>query len=153
MLGRRIVTVVGCIVALVGLVYAVRFAMWFADAARPPQPPLPPLLQDATATGGGGSDCDEPENVRTQPQSPQIATRLLKVAPPGSPAIRLEHLLKQQGFTDEKSCATMPSLHNVMFMQEPGGGLSDAALAVIWWKVDPPGRIQWTSGNIEYSGL
>jgi hypothetical protein len=127
-------------------------------ACSSPSPPLPPLLQDATTTGGTNALCDpgvlEPGSQGTTPDSvshsPEIVSRLERDFPSGSRSEDLRTSLIQMGF---KMIPCEGSLA-ARFDQTGGNGVTSMrATAIIIWKADAEGQIVWTTGDIAYTGL
>jgi hypothetical protein len=126
-------------------------------ACERPAPPLPPLLQGATTTGGtfdpcgrGGSPGSTPE---TAAHSPEIVERLRRDFPAGTSAARLRDSLSRQGFTI-RDCPLDRSVAWAEFRQHGGNGITAmAAMGTVFWKQDRAGRLVWTTGDIAFSGV
>jgi hypothetical protein len=125
-----------------------------------PSPQLPPLLQDASTTGGSNFLC-HPADTRggqgttpgTVSHSPQIVARLHRDFPVGSPSDKLVSTLRQQGFTLHR-CEVDNAIGYALFSQKEGFAImSYPASASIYWKADTQGRLIWTTGDIGYRGL
>jgi hypothetical protein len=131
-----------------------------ASGCGSPSPPLPPLLEGATAGGGanflcapGFADLGEGTTIETVGYSPEIAARLRRDFPPGSPSGALIAALREQGFSLHR-CATDPSIGHARFSQSGGNGITAMdAVADIYWKADDEGRLVRTTGNIAFRGL
>ena len=119
---------------------------------------LPPLLRDATAGGGTNLLCDPlasggaGSTPETAPRSPEIQARLDRDFPPGSPEAALIAELKNQGF-EIRRCQTDAAIGIAEFYRK-GDGAASATLAAgrIMWRKDPKGQLEWTNGNIAYTG-
>jgi hypothetical protein len=132
--------------------------LYVSSACSSPSPPLPPLLQNATTTGGVIDLCEpktfKPGSEGTTPDtvshSPEIVARLNRDFPAGSSSDYLKTALLQMGF----SMIPCPGSLAARFDQTGGNGITSMrASAVIIWKADAEGRILWTTGDIGYTGL
>jgi hypothetical protein len=123
-----------------------------------PTPPLPPLLEDATTTGGSIALCEADGGVGSTPDtashSPEIVARLKRAFPPGSAAADLRRSLRRQGFALHDRCSRDGSVSWAEFRQRGGDGVTSmAALGTVFWREDPAGRLVWTTGDIAFRGL
>jgi hypothetical protein len=119
-------------------------------------PPTPPLLKDATASGGWWSEgCSRygAEHPSDEARSPEVETRLKRQFPPGTAAALLEQSLISQGFVHSENCANDASIRRATFRQEGSGLIVYTAFAVVAWKVDNQGKIVWTKAMVAYTGL
>ena len=124
-----------------------------------PTEKLPPLLLDATTTGGSNFLCeggDEQGSVpETASHSPQIVARLRTAFPPGSLASKLRTSLTRQGFIIHDACSADKSVSWADFQQRGFNGTAtyQAAFGTVYWKQDKVGRLTWATGDIAYTGL
>jgi hypothetical protein len=121
-------------------------------------PPLPPLLQDASAGGGSNFLCEPGSALGSTPEtashSPQIVERLRRDFPPGTQAKKLRAVLVQQGFRLHIACSPDGSVSWAEFTQKGGDGITAmAASGMVYWKEDRSGRLVWATGNIGFRGL
>jgi hypothetical protein len=132
------------------------------DFFSQPTPPLPPLLRDATTTGGANFLCETDEfreamgegsTPETASHSPEISARLEHSFPVGSDGSALRDALLAQGF-EMLECAPDPTIHIARFDQTGGNGVTTmSAMGIVFWKTDADGKIVWTIGDISYRGL
>lgn len=125
---------------------------------EPVRPPLPPLLQGASSTGGSNSLCELGQGKGFTPEtashSPEIVLRLRRDFPVGSQAKHLREALSRQGFLIHDACSPDKSVSWAGFRQNGGNGVTTmAAFGSVYWKSDEAGRIVWTTGDIGYTGL
>ncbi len=120
-------------------------------------PPLPPLLQDATTTGGITDLCEDNDaepsepvtNASTVSHSPEIVERLERDFPRGSNSEDLKAALLEMGF----KMLPCPGAFAARFDQADGDESNSKQItSTIVWKADPDGRIVWTTGDIAYTG-
>lgn len=137
--------------------FAILGLVGMATACFSPSPPLPPLLQNATTTGGTTDLCEPVSLPRgsagTTPEtvshSPEIVARLNRDYPPGSSSDRLQTALIKMGFR----MISCQGSHAARFDQTGGNGITSMrASALIIWRADTEGRIVWTTGDIGYTG-
>ncbi|MEP0191096.1 MAG: hypothetical protein ABJP70_10760 [Erythrobacter sp.] len=117
---------------------------------------IPPLLQDATTTGGIIRLCEqdtaEPSslvtNASTVSFSPEIVERLERDFPRGSKSDDLKAALFEMGFK-MRPC---PGALAARFDQAAGNGANSKEFtSTIVWKADSNGRLLWTTGDIVYA--
>ena len=121
---------------------------------------LPTLLAHATAGSGWASACpgrNENERAmmaaRTLAVSPELADRLSRQFPPGSPASALKDELSTDGFEPPSACEADPTIMGAAFFQKGSGLFAYDVNASVYWKADGDGKIIWTKGVIFYTGL
>jgi hypothetical protein len=124
----------------------------------PLSPPLPPLLEGAHSTGGSNSLCEPGGRHGSTPEtashSPEIALRLRREFPPGTPAARLREALARQGFRLHEPCSPDGSIRWAEFRQSGGNGITAmAAFGIVYWKENDAGRLVWATGDISFIGL
>jgi hypothetical protein len=144
------------LVVAVGGVFGCFYWVVFGPATRV-DPPTPPLLQDATATGGWSSGGCPPtyefEKTADESKSPEIVSRLKAQYPPGTPSKVLVDALLAQHFTVIARCSNDASIKRAIFRQTGGGFFGPyPAFANVAWKVDANDRIVWTKAAISYTG-
>jgi len=150
---RRLALIIAAIpLVLVGAVLALFVA--FAIYVGEPKPPLPPLLEGATAGGGWGGTCPDPETDalwRNQPLalSPELDQRLRDAFPAGSSERDLLQTLAAQGFELHPPCESDPTVRFATFRQE--GGLYPLGANVVW-QVDSTQTLVWTRGFVWFTG-
>lgn len=141
-----------------GKALAVICLVGVSAACSSPSPPLPPLLQNATTTGGTTDICEpitlergsEGTTPDTVSHSPEIVARLNRDFPPGSRSDNLRTALLGMGF----KMIPCPGSLAARFDQKGGNGITTMrATAIIIWRADSEGRILWTTGDIAYTGL
>jgi hypothetical protein len=125
---------------------------------EPLNPPLPPLLEGASTTGGSNFLCEQgPERgstPETASHSPEIVQRLRHDFPTGSQASNLRAVLLRQGFSVHDACSPDKSVSWAEFRQRGGNGITAmAAFGTVYWKQDGNGRLIWTTGDIAFTGL
>jgi hypothetical protein len=145
----------GLLLVGVVLVVAAVFVGW-----RQPEPPLPALLKNVSATGGQWGACpSKAEDGARSPEerplalSPELNQSLTQAFPVGSSEKRLAETLRQQGFELLPACSSDTSVHAAAFTQHGGGLLSYPLTANVFWKVDESGNVVWTKGFVRYTGL
>jgi len=85
--------------------------------------------------------------------SPELDARLKQQFPPGTSEQALVNALMSQGFKRVGSCHTDASIQQASF-SKPGTGILPYDIgADVYWKHDDRGRIVWTKGLVQYSGL
>lgn len=120
---------------------------------------LPPLLRDATTTGGSNFLCEGGHEQGSVPEtashSPEIVARLQANHPIGSRASELRASLLRQGFTIHDGCSADKSVSWAEFRQQLSGsaGPYTSAFGTVYWKKNAAGRLMWTTGDIAYTGL
>lgn len=136
------------------------YMMCFGAAAcgAPLSPPTPPLLNDATSTGGTSFSCEPGHGAGSTPEtashSPEINERLKQSFPSGTPALDLRRSLVLQGFELQGSCSPDRSIQWAIFKQRGGNGITAfPAFATIYWKENRAGKIDWAMGDIQFTGL
>ena len=121
-------------------------------------PPLPPLLQGASTTGGSNFLCEQGRGPGSSPEtashSPEIVQRLRRDFPVGSSATRLREVLSGQGFSIHDACSHDKSVSWAEFRQNGGNGITAMpAFGTVYWKQDQAGRLVWTTGDIAFTGI
>lgn len=121
-------------------------------------PKLPPLLIDATTTGGSNFLCEGGDQEGAMPDtashSPEIVGRLRVGHPPGSRAANLRKDLLRQGFTIHEGCSADRSVSWAEYRQRASNGFGyyTPAFGTVYWKQDRMGRLIWATGDIAYTG-
>ena len=133
-------------------------AAFALSACGKPNPPLPPLLQDATTTGGTTDLCGGGQGQGSTPEtashSPEMVHRLRHDFPAGTAAAGLREALSRQDFTVHPACSPDKSISWAEFRQHGGNGITAmSAFGTVYWKEDPAGRLVWTTGDISFTGL
>ena len=132
-------------------------AAFLIAACSEQSPPLPPLLQDATTTGGITDLCEDNDagpvepvtNATTVSHSPEVVERLERDFPRGSKSEDLKAALLQMGFEMQPCSGAFAA----RFDQAGGDETSSTQVtSTIVWKANPDGRIVWTTGDIAYTG-
>ena len=121
-------------------------------------PATPPLLRGVTAGHGswasGGCPPTRFDPPLPEASSPELAERLRSQFPPGTPSQVLVEDLRGQGFVATSPCENDKSIHRMIFSQEGGSILPPFPVsAAVAWKEDAAGRIVWTKGQVEFTGL
>lgn len=107
-------------------------------------PPLPPLLEKATASGGWFGACPpEGDGRQKLAISPELDQRLQQQFSPGTPEQQLVAVLSDQGFRRAASCKNDPTIHRMEFEREQ-------VRAAVYWKSDDAARTVWTKGFVFY---
>jgi hypothetical protein len=127
-------------------------------ACSKPSPPLPPLLEGATTTGGTTELCGQGRGQGSTPEtashSPEIVQRLRHDFPAGTSASRLRTALERQGFSIHDACSPDKMVSWAEFRERGGNGITAmAAYGTVYWREDAAGRIVWTTGDIAFAGL
>jgi hypothetical protein len=122
------------------------------------RPPLPPLLQGASTTGGSNFLCEQGQGQGSRPEtashSPEIVQRLRRNFPVGSSATKLREALSHQGFSIHLACSPDKSIGWAELRQHGGNGVTAMpAYGTIYWKQNQAGRLVWTTGDIAFTGL
>jgi len=147
------------LLAVVVIPIALILAVVAIESLNRPTPPLPPLLQGATAHGGYWGACP-PENDTEammmrggSAASPELSQRLMNKFPVGSSEDHFSKTLIEQGFKIYPSCKSDPSIHTAGFKQDGGGIFLYPMTAQIFWKVDQNDAIVWIKGFVAFTGL
>jgi hypothetical protein len=140
------------------LVFTLPILLVVVACGSEPSPPLPPLLEGASNTGGSNSLCEpdggEGSTPETASYSPEIVARLKRDFPVGTPAVKLRDALEKQGFEIRDGCSPDKSVSVAIFRQSGGNGITAmAAFGSVYWKQDKAGRLVWTTGDIAFTGL
>jgi hypothetical protein len=138
------------VLAIVALV-ASGAAVFFVLSELTPPGPLPPLLAGARAGSGAFSDC--PHTAEQAGGSVALNQRLAMQFPPGSHQAKLKSALSQQGFQLLGACASDPEVQIAVFRQRPGGGFSFDMTAIVFFKADASGALQWARGDVIFTGV
>ena len=138
------------------------FSISLTSCGEPLDPPLPPLLQGASSTGGSNFLC-EPDLVSegvegttpdTVSHSTEIVGRLNSAFPRGSLAKLLRQSLADQGFEIHDACSPDGSVSFPIFRQRGGNGITSyPAFGTVFWREDELGRLVWSTGDIAFTGL
>ena len=122
------------------------------------RPALPPLLKGVRAANGWVGACP-PHNEREAVWqfrvvlSPELNQRLAEQFPTGSPENALVQSLISQGFTvTRRPCDNDAAILHANFQQRGGGLFYYPMAANVFWKADS-GKVVWTKGFVEFSGL
>ena len=149
----------GGLASLAAIYVAAHPYVLLAFSTEPLKPPTPPLLENASATGGwGGIGCprgpsDPPLREMSEARSPEVEDRLTRRFPPGTPEAQLKRALVSQHFQMIGSCEADTSIHRATFSQTGGGFYGPyPAWAVVAWKIDAAEKIVWTKADVEYTG-
>jgi hypothetical protein len=134
---------------LSGAAIILTLALTGCDFFSPPKPPLPPLLRNATTTGGSNLLCEENgfrdrmgagSTPETASHSPEITARLRRAFPVGSNAAILRRELVAQGF-EIVGCEPDPTISFATFDQTGGNGITTmSAFGIVFWKPMAPER-------------
>jgi hypothetical protein len=84
--------------------------------------------------------------------SPNVTERLQIQFPAGSPSVRLEQELQDQGFERLPPCESDASIHRAAFHQTGGHAFSYPIDAIVAWKVTGDGRIVWSKAHVYFTG-
>ena len=120
------------------------------------KPPLPPLLEGASTSGGLYGGCPRAVLVdrKELALSPELDERLRQQFPPGTPARKLSEALVSQGFVLGRPCKEDNSIREANFTKKGDGFYylfrTDSS---VFWKTDERGNIVWTEGFLMFIGF
>jgi hypothetical protein len=125
----------------------------------PLEPPLPPILQKVTASGGWISACPPADDTEARMRgtmelaiSPEFDARLMKDFPSGTRESTLIEALTSRGFKVLEPCRSDLSVRRASFRQRGGGGLAVYPMtAIAYWKVDEANVVEWTRGFVFFT--
>ena len=112
---------------------------------------LPPLVEGATSQGGTNYDCRGGTDPRSQSRlarSPEMVARLRNQFPTGSGSDKLRASLERQGFTLEGPCSLDRGVSWAQFRRN-----GNEAVANVYWRETPDGRLIWTFADVAYTFL
>jgi hypothetical protein len=124
------------------------------SAVAPPS--LPPLLRGATAKGGNGDLCELAKNPDAPGYavSPELSKHLEGLFPPGTPEVVLITELRKQGFElTRANCPGNPAVRRAVIRIPDDRPFGYELFSDVYWTTDEHGRVNWTTGGVQFTGL